>query len=122
MQIVPQSADHEIELNVDVQSIDEVFVGQRVIVRFPAFHQRTTPELDGRVLAVSPSSVVDQERGVSFYRVAVEIGPEELAKLEGKKLIPGMPVEAFVPIAERTVLSYLLKPLTDQFNRAFREE
>lgn len=122
MQIVPQSGAHEVEVNVDIQSIDQVFLGQRVIVRFPAFHQRTTPELDGKVQAISPSSVVDEDRGTAFYRVAVEIPLEEMSRLEGKTLIPGMPVEAFMPIEERTVLSYLLKPLTDQFNSALREE
>lgn len=122
MQIIPQTGKHEIELTVDTTAIDQVVVGQRVIVRFPAFHQRTTPELEGTVLAVSPTSVVDDKSGAAFYRVAVDIPDAELAKLDGKKLIPGMPVEGNVPSASRSVLSYLLKPLTDHFNRALREE
>ncbi len=122
MQIIPQTGAHEIEINVAVNAIDEVALGQRVIVRFPAFHQRTTPELDGVVDGISPSSVVDNERGLAFYRVAVAIPADEMAKLGGKRLIPGMPVEAFLPTGERTVMSYLLKPLTDHLTRAMREE
>lgn len=122
MQIIPQGSKHEIELSVDTASIDQISVGQRAIIRFPAFHQRTTPEVDGRVLAVSPTSVVDDKSGAAFYRVAIDIADSELARLDGKRLVPGMPVEGNFPTAERSVLSYLLKPLTDHLNRALREE
>lgn len=122
MQIIPASDDLEIELSVDTQSIDQVFIGQRAIVRLPAFHQRTTPELDGEVVAISPSSVVDEKSGFSFYRLLVSVSDEEMKLLGNKKLVPGMPVEAFIPTSERTVLTYLTKPLMDHLEHAFREE
>ncbi len=122
MQIIQQHGEHEIELNVNAQSIDQIYVGQKAVVRFPAFHQRVTPELDGRILSISPSSVVDEKTGFTFYRVAVEITDNELKRLSGKKLVPGMPVEALFPTTDRTVLSYLTKPLTDHFQHVFREE
>ncbi|MEQ1711286.1 MAG: HlyD family type I secretion periplasmic adaptor subunit [Hyphomicrobium sp.] len=122
MQVIPQHGKHEIELSIETTAIDQIEVGQRVIVRLPAFHQRTTPELDGHVLAVSPSSVVDEKTGAAFYRVAIDIPEGELARLDGKKLVPGMPVEANIPIADRTVMSYLVKPLFDNLSRALREE
>lgn len=80
------------------------------------------PELDGHVLAVSPSSVVDEKTGADFYRVAIDIPEGEVARLDGKKLVPGMPVEANIPIADRTVMSYLVKSLFDNLSRALREE
>ncbi len=46
---------------------------------------------------------------------------EELARLDGLKLIPGMPVEAFIQTGDRTVMSYLVKPMQDQIAKAFRE-
>jgi len=122
MQIIPQNGEHEIELNLDTLSIDQVFIGQRVIVRFPSFHQRTTPEVNGVVGSVSPSSVVDEKTGATFYRVVVVINKREMDVLGGKKLIPGMPVEAFFPTNSRTIISYLVKPLTDHFMHVFREE
>ncbi len=122
MQIVPQTDEHEIEVNVDTQSIDQIYVGQKAVVRFPAFHQRVTPELDGKIAAVSPSSVVDEKTGLAFYRVTLEIDDDELSRLGGKSLIPGMPVEAFFPTSERSVLSYLVKPLSDHLRYALREE
>ena len=122
MQIIPQNGEHEIELNLDTLSIDQVYIGQRAIVRFPSFHQRTTPELNGAVGSVSPSSVIDEKTGAAFYRVVVVIDEREMDVLDGKKLIPGMPVEAFFPTNSRTIMSYLVKPLTDHLMHVFREE
>ena len=122
MQVIPQNGEHEIELNLDTLSIDQVFIGQRAIVRFPSFHQRTTPEVNGVVGSVSPSSVVDEKTGTAFYRVVVVIDGREMDALDGKKLIPGMPVEAFFPTNSRTVISYLVKPLSDHLMHVFREE
>ncbi len=122
MQIIPQTGVHEIELNVETTAIDQVFLGQRAVIRFPAFHQRTTPELEGEVVSVSPSSVLDETTGLAFYRISVGISDEQLARLGDKTLIPGMPVEAYFTTDQRTVVSYLVKPLVDQLHHTFREE
>ncbi len=122
MQIIEQKGQFEIELNIDTVSVDQVFEGQGVVIRFPAFHQRTTPELDGMIKSISPTSVVDEKTGIAFYRAAVELPAVELEKLGDKKLIPGMPVEGFIATEERTVLTYLTKPITDNLIHVFREE
>ncbi len=122
MQIIPQSGDFEIELSVDIGSIDQLFYGQRAVVMFPAFNQQSTPQLDGEIRKISPTSVVDEKTGQAFYRIIVEIPVEQLKLLGDKTLVPGMPVEAFIATEERTVLSYLVKPLMDQINYVFREE
>ena len=64
---------------------------------------------------------IDQKTGQPSYMARVAIPDAELARLGGLRLVPGMPVEAFVQTGERTVLSYLIKPLRDQLNRALRE-
>jgi HlyD family secretion protein len=56
-----------------------------------------------------------------FYTVRISLPSEEIARLNGLKLVPGMPVEAFIQTDSRTVLSYLVKPLQDQIIKAFRE-
>jgi HlyD family secretion protein len=122
MQIVPMTGRMEIEVNVETQHIDELLIGQKTVVRFPAFNQRTTPEVFGSVTRVSPTSVVDEKSGFTFYRVGIEIGDAELKRLGDKILVPGMPVETVIPTSERTVLEYLLKPLTDNLTHVFREE
>jgi HlyD family secretion protein len=73
------------------------------------------------VSRVSPDVTTEQRTGQSYYTIRVSMPPQEIARLGDVKLIPGMPVEAFVQTGERTLLSYLVKPLSDQLKRAFRE-
>jgi HlyD family secretion protein len=122
MLIVPQADDLQVEAKVNPQDIDKLQVGQKTLLRLSAFNQRTTPELNGVVTRVSPDVTTDQRTGQSYYTIRVSMPPEEVARLGDVKLIPGMPAEAFVQTGERTLLSYLIKPLSDQLMRAFREK
>ena len=121
MMIVPQADDLQVEAKVNPQDIDKLQIGEKTLLRLSAFNQRTTPELTGAVIRVSPDVTTDQRSGQSYYTIRVSLPPEEVAKLGEVKLIPGMPVEAFVQTGDRTLLSYLIKPLRDQLMRAFRE-
>jgi HlyD family secretion protein len=122
MMIVPQADDLSVEAKVDPKDIDKLQIGQRTLMRFSAFNQRTTPELNGAVTRVSADVTTDQRTGQSYYTIRVSLPPSEVARLgDNNKLIPGMPVEAFVQTGDRTMLSYLLKPLNDQLMRSFRE-
>ena len=122
LQIIPQDEGFEIEANVEPQFVDELYSGQSATLRFSAFNQRTTPELNGTVKGISPNVVVNEQTGLSFYKIRLTVPEVELARLNDQPLVPGMPVEAFIKTRERTALNYLLKPLSDQINRAFREE
>jgi HlyD family secretion protein len=122
MEIVPESDKLQVEAKVNPRDINQVQVGQTALLRFTAFNLRTTPEINGTVTRVSADTTVDQRSGQSFYTIRVAMTPDEIARLGDVKLIPGMPVEAFVQTGDRTVLSYLIKPLEDQFMRAFREK
>ncbi|SHI02090.1 HlyD family type I secretion periplasmic adaptor subunit [Bradyrhizobium erythrophlei] len=122
MLIVPQADDLQVEAKVNPQDIDKLQIGQKTLLRLSAFNQRTTPELNGVVTRVSPDVTTDQRTGQSYYTIRVSMPPEEVARLGEAKLIPGMPVEAFVQTGDRTMLSYLIKPLHDQLMRAFREK
>ena len=121
MLIVPQTDDLQVEAKVNPQDIDKLQVGQKTLLRLSAFNQRTTPELNGLVSRVSPDVTTDQRTGQTYYTIRVSMPPEEIVRLGDVKLIPGMPVEAFVQTGDRTVMSYLMKPLRDQLMRAFRE-
>jgi HlyD family secretion protein len=121
MMIVPQADDLQVEAKVNPQDIDKLQIGEKTLLRLSAFNQRTTPELNGAVIRVSPDVTTDQRTGQSYYTIRVSMPPEEVARLGEVKLIPGMPVEAFVQTGDRTMLSYLVKPLKDQLMRAFRE-
>jgi len=121
MLIVPESDDLTVEVKLPPQNIDQLVVGQPAVLRFSAFNQRTTPEINGSVVRISGDIILDQKSGATYYLVHIATPMEEIARLEGLKLVPGMPVEAFIQTETRTVLSYLIKPLHDQILKAFRE-
>jgi HlyD family secretion protein len=122
MLIVPESDNLSVEAKVNPQDIDQLRIGQKTLLRLSALNQRTTPELNGTISRISPDTTTDQRTGQSYYTIRISLPPEEVARLGEVKLIPGMPVEAFVQTGERTMISYLAKPLSDQLMRAFREK
>jgi HlyD family secretion protein len=122
MLIVPESDNLLVEVKVDPKDIDQVQLGQPVVLRFSAFNARTTPEIDGKVVRIAADTSTDQRTGASYYLVRIAMSDEEVRRLGDVKLTPGMPVEAFIQTGQRTMLSYLIKPLHDQFMRAFREK
>jgi HlyD family secretion protein len=122
MLIVPAADRLIVEAKVQPQDIDQLRVGQPAVLRFSAFNSRTTPELNGEVSVVSADVTQDQKSGANFYTIRIAVPPEEIARLEGLKLVPGMPVEAFVQTTVRTVVSFFVRPFQDQIARAFREK
>lgn len=122
LQIIPDDNDLEIEVTFDPQSVDELYVGQETTIRLTALNLRTTPELQGHVSVISPDVVLDRSINRSFYRAIVKIPPTEIEKLGNIALVPGMPVEVFAKTGDRTVLAYLMQPLTNQLTHAMREQ
>jgi HlyD family secretion protein len=121
MLIVPAGDALAIEAKIAPQDIDQVHLGQAAVLRFTAFNQRTTPELSGEVSRVSADISQDPKSGAPFYTVRIAVADAEIARLDGLKLVPGMPVEGFIQTEYRTVASYLTKPLADQLAKAWRE-
>jgi HlyD family secretion protein len=122
MLIVPETDTLLVEAKVEPRDIDQVQSGQPVVLRFSAFNMRTTPEINGSVVRVAADTATDQRTGQSYYLVRISMTADEIKRLGDVKLTPGMPVEAFIQTGERTMLSYLVKPLHDQLMRAFREK
>jgi HlyD family secretion protein len=130
MEVVPDSDELLVETRLQPNDIDQVRLGQKAFVRFSAFNQRTTPQLTGTVAYVSATTSHDQaaqggvQGGVqgSFFTVRVVLADEERRRLGGLQLVPGMPAEVFMQTGSRTMMSYLLKPITDQMQRAFVEQ
>ena len=111
MLIVPDADKLTVEAKVNPQDIDQVQIGQTAVLRFSAFNQRTTPEINGTVTRVSADATTDQRTGQSYYTIRIAMPADEIAQLGDVKLMPGMPVEAFVQTGDRTMISYLIKPL-----------
>jgi HlyD family secretion protein len=122
MVIVPRAEKLIIEAKIAPQDIDQIHVGNAAVLRFSAFNLRTTPEIGGKVIFVSADVSKDEKTSASFYTVRILPSPQEVAQLDNLKLVPGMPVESFIKTGERTVISYLTKPLQDQLAKAWREK
>ncbi|MEI4473696.1 HlyD family type I secretion periplasmic adaptor subunit [Frigidibacter sp. MR17.24] len=121
LQVVPTGEGIEIDLRLEPRAIEQVHPGQRARLVLPAFDSRTTPQIFGQIDRISATVVTDEATRTSYYRLTVSVPPEELARLGTRSLVPGMPVEAYLETGERTVLDYLLHPVTTQIDRMFRE-
>jgi membrane fusion protein, type I secretion system len=122
MLIVPDAEKLAVEAKVNPQDIDKVRPDQAAVLRFSAFDTRSTPEIFGKVTRISADTTTDQRTGFSYYTIRISLERDQVARLGRVKLVPGMPVEAFVQTGDRTVFSYLMRPLSDQIVRAFREK
>ncbi|WP_455270057.1 HlyD family type I secretion periplasmic adaptor subunit [Rhizobium herbae] len=122
MLVVPGADGLTVEAKIATHDIDQIRLGQPVEVRFSAFNQRTTPIVEAEVVTIAPDLVTDQRTGMTYYPLRIKPKPESLTGLKGLTLYPGMPAEVFIKIADRTVISYLAKPLTEQIQHTFRED
>ncbi|MEO0388793.1 MAG: HlyD family type I secretion periplasmic adaptor subunit [Pseudomonadota bacterium] len=119
--VVPEGIPLVISTRIDAIHRDEVVVGQEAALRFSAFDQRTSPEIYGYVSKVSADAFTDDNTGYTYYRAEILPKEGEVDRLGGVTIVPGMPVESFINTGERSPLNYLVKPLADYFNKAFRE-
>jgi HlyD family secretion protein len=121
MYVVPGDTPLIARTQIEPIHIDQIYVGQEAVLRFSAFDMRSTPEVKGAVSAISADAIQDPNTGVHYYRVDIELNADMLDQLGEKLVLPGMPVEAYISTQERSPLSFFVKPMTDYFNRAFRE-
>lgn len=121
MLIVPTNDKLELEARVLPNEIDQVKLGQKATVKVHASNARNMPDLHGTVSRISADVSRDQQSGVTFYTIRVELPQSEIKRLENLHLIAGMQAEVFVEVNERTPLEYFFKPMKDQIARAFRE-
>ncbi len=122
MYLVPQDRPLVISAQISPLHVDEVFVGQNVRLKFNALPSRSTPDLNGQIVTVSPDAFQDDKSGQKYYRAEIHLTPGELVKLpKGTNLKPGMPVTAYIRTADRTPFAYLTDPMADFFAKAFRE-
>lgn len=124
LQIVPQSSKLIVVAQVQTADIDKVKVGLMADIRFSAFNTRETQVIEGKVVHVSADSFKDEKSGLPYYEAKIEVtksGEKQIAEY-GFELVSGMPAEVMIKISDRTMLSYLIKPLTDMIGRGFNEE
>lgn len=121
MDLVPAADRLLVEVQLPTTDIDRVHTGMIAEIRLPAYRQRSAPYIEGEVVEVAADATHDERRGVAFYRVRIAIPEEQVARLPGGPLRPGMPAEALIRTGERSLARYMIEPLLDSFHRAFRE-
>jgi len=121
MMIVPDTDNLVVDALIPPSRIDDVRPGQHVSIRFPAFDAGTTPACQGSVKRISADLIKDQQKQLSYFSARINVENKAACLTDAKVLKPGMPAEVHISTDERSVWSYLLKPLTDQMSRAFRQ-
>jgi HlyD family secretion protein len=121
MMIVPDTDNLVVDALIPPSRIDDIRPGQRVSIRFPAFDAGTTPACQGSVKRISADLIKDQQKQLSYFSARINVENKAACLTDAKVLKPGMPAEVHISTDERSVWSYLLKPLTDQMSRAFRQ-
>lgn len=121
MEIVPDDDAMIVEAMIAPRDIDQVRRGQRARLRFTAFNNTASPQIDGRVTYVATDRQIDETTGVTYYVARIALDQGQVAT-EGLDLRSGMPVEVHIATGNRSLLSFITKPLRDQFARAFRAD
>ena len=122
MDIVPEGQALLVEARVAPHMIDRVHANLPVDVRFSSFAHTPQLVVEGKVVSVSADLLVDQQTGVGYYLARVGVTPEGYKKLGTRQLQPGMPVEVVFVTGERSMLTYLLSPLTKRLAASMKEE
>jgi len=122
MDILPESTPLLIEAKVNVDAISQLKLGLDADIRFSTFSLRTTPSVAGKVTYISADSLVDKEGNPPHYMVKIEPNQESLKKAGDLELQSGMAAEVYIKTRARTVLDYLLEPITLSLRRAMREK
>jgi epimerase transport system membrane fusion protein len=122
MDVVPEEETLLVEARVSPLDIDRVQAGLPARLRFSGLKRTRVPEVNGTVTSVSADRLEDRMTGESYFLARVELDSDELDKLDGVELKPGMPVEAMVNTGSRTMLEYLWEPVGESVSRALRED
>jgi len=123
MDVVPAITPTTVTASVSPQDVDQVKVGMPARVRLTGLNMRWNGAMQGKVTVVSADAIVNRETGASTYRVDVSVPPSEFAKLKrGTRITPGMPAEVQIVAGKRSIMGFLISPITDTIEDAFTVE
>lgn len=122
MDIVPSSQSLLLEARVAPHMIDRVQADMPVDVRFSSFAHSPQLVVEGKVASVSADLLIDNHTGAGYFLARVAVTPEGMKKLGKRQMQAGMPVEVIFITGERSLLTYLLHPLTKRVSASMKEE
>jgi HlyD family secretion protein len=122
MSIVPNRAALVVEMRVSPNDAADVVVGQKAELKFPSFHDRSMPRINGTVTRMSADAFSDDKSNTRYYTGEVTVAAQDLSKLKTTRtpggLKAGLPVNVLVPLRKRSLLDYLLEPLNQALWRS----
>jgi protease secretion system membrane fusion protein len=121
MELVPKNDALIVEGSLAINLIDKVHPGLDVEFVFSAFNTNTTPHIPGKLTQISADRSIEERSGMPYYKFQAVVTPEGLKKLGNLHIRPGMPVDMTIKTGERTMMNYLLKPITDRAHSALKE-
>jgi HlyD family secretion protein/epimerase transport system membrane fusion protein len=121
MQIVPGEDRLLVEAEIRVEDVERLSPGVAAVIQFTGLPQVSMPLVTGRLLTVSADRLTDPRTGQPHFRARLAVDEESRAKLADRRIVPGMPVQVMIRTGQRTMLSYLLDPVTLALGRAMQE-
>lgn len=124
MDIVPDSEGVVLEAKIPTNVIDRVRKGEAVDVRFTGFAHTPQLVVDAVLTSLSGDIITEQTPAgaMSYYLARVQITPAGLKQLGERTMQPGMQAEVLLKTGERSLLTYLLHPLTKRIAASMKEE
>jgi protease secretion system membrane fusion protein len=122
MDVIPSDEAMVVEGQLPVNLVDRVHPGLKAELIFSAFNANKTPHIPGEIIEVAADRTVDERTGAAYYKVKAKVAPQGVKMMAHLQVRAGMPVEMFVKTGERTMMSYLLKPVFDRSKMALTEE
>ncbi|WP_371423068.1 HlyD family type I secretion periplasmic adaptor subunit [Tardiphaga sp.] len=122
MEIVPDNDLLVVAAKVSSLDVNHVQIGMPTEVRLPSFKARSTPIAIGEVLSVAADALRDEATHQPYYEVKVSVEVTKFPEKIREKLKPGMMADVLIATGERTVLAYLMQPMTDAIRRGMRED
>lgn len=122
MDVVPAGEPLQVDAMIPVQAIDKMIPGLPVDITFPAFNHAQTPSIPGRVMTISADRLIDETNRQPYYLAQVEVTSAGMDKLGSSMIRPGMPATVTIKTGERNLMSYLMKPMFDRIDGAFKEQ
>ena len=121
LEIAPDQDRLVVQAHISTLDIEGVHAGNAAEVRFPAFHDRALPMIDGKIMSISQDRLMDEATKPPYYLALIDVPDENIPERYRGKVAPGMNAEVIMPTIERTALNYFIEPLRNRMRTAFRE-
>jgi HlyD family type I secretion membrane fusion protein len=122
LDIVPENEALIIQAQISPNDVESVRAGMSADIRFSSFHTKVLPAIFGRITSVSKDRLTDEQSKQPYFLARITVAERDIPSEIRGDLTAGMPADVMVPTGERSVASYLVRPLENRFRKALREQ